>query len=311
MSLFITVHIYEFPTQTRTKTPLCPIQTTKSIQQTNKVFTTAKSLPEKDVAQIIADDEMTLAFDDLNLDVGRWDNRRLYKMFDFALVGDNYVNASNDNLVCLATQSSVERLYSLVQVADKWRGPISLAIYVAGNEEFTILQYYISYLRECFDYIRSNVTIHVAVPKNREPKLKTQQITDKITNGLDCKYPQDMLFLLLRLRSVETTRWRIKNEYPQNHLRNLARKGCQTKFVFLTDIDIIPNQNMVPLLNRFLSRTTCLGKCAYVIPTFEIDLRASFPSSKNELLRLYKKGLARPFHEKVFIYNQYATNFSR
>lgn len=100
--------------------------------------------------------------------------------------------------------------------------------------------------------------------------------------------------------------------YPQNHLRNLARKNCQTKYVFLTDVDIIPSKGMAENLDVFLEKPECdSDKCAWVVPTYEIDERVSFPHNKTELVRLALKGLARPFHHKVFIYNQYATNFSR
>lgn len=55
----------------------------------------------------------------------------------------------------------------------------------------------------------------------------------------------------------------------------------------------------------------CSGKCAYVVPTYELDERVFFPPNKTDLIRMANKGLARPFHHKVFIYNQYATNFTR
>jgi N-acetyllactosaminide beta-1,3-N-acetylglucosaminyltransferase len=51
--------------------------------------------------------------------------------------------------------------------------------------------------------------------------------------------------------------------------------------------------------------------CAYVIPTYELDERVLFPRNKSDLIRMARKGLARPFHHRVFIYNQFATNFSR
>ncbi|XP_011184561.1 beta-1,4-glucuronyltransferase 1 [Zeugodacus cucurbitae] len=248
-----------------------------------------------------------LAFDNINFETGRWDNHRHYKMYDFALIGDKFIKSSYENIVCLATQSSVERLYSLTQVAHQWNGPISTAVYVAGNEEFFILQHFVTYMRLCFSFIRDNVTFHIAVPSNKKP---VQGHIPNLVNSFDCQYPEQTLRHLLKIRNPDTIRWRLKNEYPQNHLRNLARKGCQNKYVFLTDIDIIPSANMVSLLNKFLPSVKCSYRCAYVIPTFEIDNRAKFPASKPELMRLYRKGLARPFHEKVFIYNQYATNFS-
>lgn len=104
--------------------------------------------------------------------------------------------------------------------------------------------------------------------------------------------------------------------YPQNFLRNVARKNCQTFYIFLTDVDIImsANVNFAESLDRFLRVAKCPAMnnlCAYVIPTYELDERVRFPRTKQDLIRLANKGLARPFHNKVFIYNQYATNFSR
>ncbi|TMW50479.1 hypothetical protein DOY81_004475, partial [Sarcophaga bullata] len=251
-----------------------------------------------------------LAFQNVILNLGRWDNQRVYKLFDFALIGDTYVESSLKGLVCLATQTSVERLLSVAEVAKKWLGPISVAVFVSSNDEFEILKHYVTYLRLCFDFVRENVTFHLAFPHDRKPQHERLQSL-KLLQMYDCRNPQKTLHSMLQLRTTETIRWRSRNLYPQNHLRNFARKGCQTKYVFLTDVDIIPSNNIVSLLNDFLSTTRCsTGLCAYVIPTLEIDDRVRFPSSKSELLRLIKRGLARPFHEKVFIYNQYATNFS-
>lgn len=68
---------------------------------------------------------------------------------------------------------------------------------------------------------------------------------------------------------------------------------------------------MAEVLDAYLRENKCKDKCAYVVPTYEIDDRVMFPHNKTELIRLANKGLARPFHHKVFIYNQFATNFSR
>lgn len=81
--------------------------------------------------------------------------------------------------------------------------------------------------------------------------------------------------------------------------------------MFLTDVDIIPSFGMAEGLDVFLKTHRCKELCAYVIPTYELDERLQFPPNKSELVRLAKKNLARPFHHKVFIYNQFATNFSR
>ncbi|XP_014260670.1 beta-1,4-glucuronyltransferase 1 isoform X2 [Cimex lectularius] len=241
--------------------------------------------------------------------LGRWDARHLFKMIDHALVGSNFIELSTKNSVCLATQSSLEKLHSLVQVAHHWSGPISVALFAAGDEEFSLLQGYIDFLRRCYVPVRERISFHLAFPKE---KIPTSTYYVEKTTQLDCLGPEASLGQMLKLRSPDIVRWRIRNRYPQNHMRNLARRNCQTSHVFLTDIDIIPSTNLAEALDLFIKTETCKGgKCAYVIPTYELDERVPFPRNKTELIRLTGRGLARPFHHKVFIYNQFATNFSR
>lgn len=250
-------------------------------------------------------------FGALNLNLGRWDARRQYKIFDYALTGDRFSELSHNYSVCLATQTSLEKIASLVQVSAHWTGPISAAVFAAGNDELYLLQLYVTYLRKCFAPVRDRVTFHLAVPRQRAPGQQRTWL-DVQASQFDCGQPDSTLAALLKFRTPETAKWRLKNPYPQNHLRNVARKGCQTDQVFLVDVDIVPSLGFAEQLDRFLR--TADGRCtrcAYVIPTYELDPRAKFPADKADLIRLSRKGLARPFHHKVFIYNQFATNISR
>ncbi|KAL2744266.1 hypothetical protein V1477_006808 [Vespula maculifrons] len=248
--------------------------------------------------------------DRLNLDVrlGRWDARRLFKTFDSIFVGSRFSELSQTYRVCLATQSSIEKLYSIVEVAHQWTGSMSVALYAAGDEEFEVLQKYLLYLKKCYEPVRERISFSLAVP--RVKPLKKQPRTFALPDIVDCAKPEATLNELMSGISVEQTNWRTRNVYPQNHLRNLARKNCQSDYVFLTDVDIVPSLNLTSALDDFLRNENC-DKCAYVIPTYELDSRVRFPSNKSDLVRLARKGLARPFHQKVFIHNQFATNFTR
>ncbi|XP_043672949.1 beta-1,4-glucuronyltransferase 1 [Vespula pensylvanica] len=248
--------------------------------------------------------------DRLNLDVrlGRWDARRLFKTFDSIFVGSRFSELSQMYRVCLATQSSIEKLYSIVEVAHQWTGSMSVALYAAGDEEFEVLQKYLLYLKKCYEPVRERISFSLAVP--RVKPLKKQPRTFALPDIVDCAKPEATLNELMSGISVEQTNWRTRNVYPQNHLRNLARKNCQSDYVFLTDVDIVPSLNLTSALDDFLRNENC-DKCAYVIPTYELDSRVRFPSNKSDLVRLARKGLARPFHQKVFIHNQFATNFTR
>ncbi|KAG8235908.1 hypothetical protein J437_LFUL016229 [Ladona fulva] len=275
----------------------------------------------------------------MDLNLGRWDNRRLYKYFDFAVVGDQFANLSSRFSVCLATQSSLERLHTLAQVAYQWTGPISAAVF-APSDEFPLTRAFIKFLRRCYPPVRERVSFHFSFPAERPPTKRRRlgvgtdvedvpwdesDDDDRGLPKLDCRNPEAALEELLRLRRPETIRWRMKYAYPQNHMRNLARKACQSQYVFLIDVDIIPSTDLAEKLDDFLvarpgvnggpahqgAASACRGLCAFVIPTYELDERVRFPKNKTDLVRLANKGLARPFHQKVFIFNQFATNFSR
>lgn len=249
--------------------------------------------------------------------LGRWDSRRMYKFFDLVIVGERYADLSKEFTVCLATQSSVDRLGSLVQVAHHWSGPISLALFAASDDEYTLLQLYIAYLRRCFTAVRDRVSFHLAFPKDKYPHQETvDAAADAVLQPpqqpeTECLRPEASLTELLRTRRPETVTYRQMTLYPQNHLRNLARRNCQTDYVFLTDVDIVPSARFAEGLDVFLRGARCDGLCAYVIPTYEIHDQVRFPRNKTDLVRLTKRGLARPFHQKVFIYNQFATNFTK
>lgn len=255
-------------------------------------------------------------FSGLDLKLGRWDTRRTFKVFDFAVVGERFTELSDRYNVCLATQSSIEKIFSLVQVSHHWSAPISATVYAAGDDELYLFQVYLSYLRRCFKTIRERVSFHLAFPKDRSPThINSLHLSDLLK--YNCAKPEQTLNELMKqFRTADTKKWRIKYPYPQNFLRNVARKNCQSGYVFLTDVDIIPsaNLNFAEQLDTFLRKAKCSNNnqlCAYVVPTFELDERVRFPRNKTDLIRLANKGLARPFHNKVFIYNQYATNFSR
>ena len=96
---------------------------------------------------------------------------------------------------------------------------------------------------------------------------------------------------------------------PHQHLRNLARKGSWTKYVLLTDIDILPSSGLAKDLSNFMKNNHC-HKCAYVITPYELDSNFKYPRTKNELKQLALKKHARLYHSKVYPPNQHATNVS-
>jgi N-acetyllactosaminide beta-1,3-N-acetylglucosaminyltransferase len=245
----------------------------------------------------------------INIDwsLSRSDSTHRYNFLDFIWTGNKFIELSKKYTVSIATQTSLDRLHSIVDVSRHWTGPISLAVFVAG-EELRLTEIYITYLRQCFPQVKDQVSFHLAYSMNYPP---IDAINLAIDYKQNCSNPEAVLSDLLKYRSSRTIVWIENMPYPQNHLRNQARKNCQTQYIYLIDVDIIPSIGMTDILDQFLRNSQCEKLCAYVIPVYEIDDKAEFPRNKSEILKLAKDGMARQFHQKVYKPAQFATNYSR
>ncbi len=77
----------------------------------------------------------------------------------------------------------------------------------------------------------------------------------------------------------------------------------------MTTLLQVPSKGSAKGMSRFLAANQC-PKCAFVVATYELDGKLSFPENKSQLLQYVKQERARPFHKTVFLQNQFATNFS-
>ncbi|KAK8397403.1 hypothetical protein O3P69_004850 [Scylla paramamosain] len=254
---------------------------------------------------------MVVAAGDFQVDKGRgrWDARRTYKIHDSVFTGPRYQPLTEELPICLATQTSVDRLFWLAQVARYWAASMSVAVFTP-DVEYGIARAYLTYLVACFPFLGEKATFHFVYPKGHLPKdlpIVIDQLQDR------CDQPLAVLKELLKKRDPKMLVWRERMPYPQNVVRNVARKNCQTEWVFLVDVDIVPIPALSHDLSLFLLSKTAKNckKCAFVVPTYEVDERASLPMNRSTLMNLAARGRARPFHQKVFLHNQHATNFSR
>ena len=248
-----------------------------------------------------------LGFFNINWKLSRWDSKYRYKFLDFVVQGDKFLELSKKYTVSVATQSSLERMHSIVDVSQHWTGPISLAVFIEG-EEFILTKLYIKYLRHCFSHVKNQISFHLAYSRDYPP---VDGPNLSINYKQNCSNPKVFLSELLEYRNPETIRQKDKTLYPQNHMRNQARRNCQTDYIYLIDVDIIPSIDMADNLEAFLRNSQCEKLCAYVIPVYEIDEKAIFPQNKSEMLKLTKNKMARPFHLQIFAPAQYSTNYNR
>ena len=198
-----------------------------------------------------ADDKSSESADVLDGDLlmlGRWDDSRRFVVRDFALSGKSFHSTAVSHNVCLATQSSLDRLHWLGETADHWRGAISVAVYLDG-EEVAIFRRVIRHMRQCHPDMLANIAFHVVSAAAQSPPaaFPGKSWTDVTADdqSANCTGPAEALTWLLKERPSLSAKWEsAARPYPQNLMRNVARKGCPSQYTMLLDIDVIPTFNM-------------------------------------------------------------------
>ena len=209
----------------------------------------------------------------------------------------------------------------------------SISALFTPDIEYQVANMYIQYLQKCFPAVRKQVSFHYTYPvnhpiQNKIPDTKyTMFPTDLLQSSESCDItPKQFADKLLKhLTSEKSYRsWRTSLPHPQNLLRNVAKAGCQTKYIMLPDIDMIPNKDLDLQLEKFLDEKQpphCTkepkksdkknkrnDKCAFVVPVYEISRDVpQLPKKKANLLELLKNKLSRPFHSALFSINQKAS----
>lgn len=111
--------------------------------------------------------------------------------------------------------------------------------------------------------------------------------------------------------------------YPINSLRNLALAQASTDLVFLVDVDFIPSSSMHQILTDGDTYSTLLKKskskttpCVFVVPAFELNSdillprhQPVLPSTKSQIVEMYKNQQVVGFHTGHFAPGHKATNF--
>lgn len=167
-------------------------------------------------------------------------------------------------LTVKSIQSSLERIHWLPHIVHNWKGPLSLAVHVTSEEEWLILNLYTRFLERCYPSFRDQVSMHLAVPANIGPFCFDQDKIYEWTNAStvaaaasshwprhnrqnnvlshgphkfnieevlhspenqECDRTRDyMTYLLQAFPITQKEKLRFKEVYPQNHMRNIARK---------------------------------------------------------------------------------------
>ncbi len=208
--------------------------------------------------------------------------------------------AQNAKGVTLVSQCSANHLVHLTALSQRWKGPISVAVFAADSQSVQAAINHVLFLYYCVPSMRHNVTIHLLYPLVTVVQLPEIRPTETSECSSLDKRPSHKL--------VQSRNYAFSNKakYPNNLLRNVAISGAQTDYVFVVDIDMLPNSNLqsdfVEFSHRHLrgaGKQMTNEKTVFVVPAFELQNGAPVPQDKTALLELWRKREVRPFYYEM------------
>lgn len=233
----------------------------------------------------------------------------------------NYLKSSRfygeNETVTYTTHSTPEFMEHIGGIAERWDGPVSVALYVPFTDYCRAVHKMI-YLRNCDKAAyREKVTWHIFWAKDSPPTSswslvpdETQVDCDKLAS--DYKHNEDL---------KKTWRTVQKSLYPVNVGRNVARQASTTWFVLPSDVELYPSLGLATQFIEYIQHghsknvkpvkssipidkpLTPVSK-VYVVPVFEA--LKSIPDTKEELMIQYVRHTAVYFHKLVC---QHCQNF--
>ncbi|XP_066575005.1 beta-1,4-glucuronyltransferase 1 [Amia ocellicauda] len=207
----------------------------------------------------------------------------------------------------LATHTTINNLHYIDALLERWRHPLSVAIFAHGQDVrfATALAYALSVF--C-PYVQALVNFHL-VCLSGETASFPEQDREHFAGLEDCRGV---------FQRLETHRDRFKNyvmggnvSYPNNLLRNVARGGTETAYVLVIDVDMMPSQGLHDQFLSLVHRRPPPPDRVFVVPAFEIRHTRKMPATKPELVQLYQVGEVRPFYEELCQKCQAPTNYSQ
>lgn len=198
------------------------------------------------------------------------------------------------NDVTVATQCSANHLHHVVKLWERWSGPISVAVF-APNLEASFATDAILSMQKCWPDMKKRVTFHLVYPTQHKADVSESSGT---LNYNSC---EELRQIIHDYGGDDSQNYKGDIPYPHNVLRNAARKGAATEFVFLIDVDVMPSLHMREGFNEFANKFNLYeekeDKAVFVVPVFEILKGHQCPDDKADLkdAQMTRKEV-RPFH---------------
>ncbi|XP_060614377.2 beta-1,4-glucuronyltransferase 1 [Anolis sagrei] len=225
-----------------------------------------------------------------------------YRIYRDMLRGDWDGQRSPD--VVLVTHTSLGNLHHAQRLAERWQGPFSVAVFAPGAAEVRLATATIYAIAALCSPLRQLIRLHLVCHANQVATFPESGAGD-FARLQTCG---DVFAKLARIGS-HWHNYGANASYPNNLLRNVAKKAVGDQWALVVDMDMVPSEGLREAFLALQNEVATPG--VFVVPAFEIRHTRRIPGTKAELLRLYQVGETRPFYEELCPRCQAPTNYSR
>jgi len=212
----------------------------------------------------------------------------------------NYIRARKqfdcNETITYTTHGDFTFLDNLEPLLERWRGPISVAVYAPGLDLEDSIDA-ILYFRDCSNssLVKDLATFHIYFDLTHIPAQVPKQ-DSLLHKRPNCLLPEG-------LANPVTYKKKKGLDYPVNVARNVARMTASTHFVFPSDIELYPSPNLIAeflaMIRRNEKKMPKGQQRVFVNSIFEIAANHSLPNTKEELIHLMQSNTVIPFHKHV------------
>ncbi|XP_063231878.1 beta-1,4-glucuronyltransferase 1-like isoform X2 [Bacillus rossius redtenbacheri] len=196
--------------------------------------------------------------------------------------------------VTYCTHATPELLYLVVEVARRWDGPVSVAVFAPLWDAGLCLQL-AAHLCRCSAHMAA-VSLHLVFPADAPPTPAPNPLPPPEPG---CRVPP---------LPALTARHQHQLSYPVNAARNAARTAASTAHVLVADVELLPSRGLADGFSAMRARLggARLGRPGhvFVVPVFEVEHGETVPVTKQQLVQLYARGRAVYFHRWVCLHCQ-------
>ena len=208
--------------------------------------------------------------------------------------------------VTYATHGEFTFLENLLEITDRWKGPISVSIHCSGDDYNNTMKT-ILYLKQCYKGIDKFVSFHLIFHEEHFPSLI---------------FPPEVLRNIFHVNCSGAPPWKnvtsYRNQhgliYPVNVLRNAAKYSTDTFFHLMSDIELYPSENIIDRFLTMIAENPNMLRSenpkVFVLPIFEVNKTEEAPKTKKKLIELIKGNRGNRFHQYTCVHCQLFPNFT-